>query len=187
MSKLFAESGNRRRGRREKEAGARARRARARQRRHHPLATGPRLVPPAYRPSPPGLGKSYNSLVRPYVTPPNRDTGRSAAASTTSFPVGERPATPFATWNLTTSASTTAPVLRPVLGSLVSCTARRTHSSCTAASAKRGALTTEEGIGVSPAAAASSVPGGKSPHVWLAASTNHSLMMLTTNSLLGVV
>jgi hypothetical protein len=37
--------------------------------------------------------------------------------------------------------------------------------------------------GVSPASAISSTSGSNGPHVWLAASRNHSLMMLTVNSL----
>ena len=37
--------------------------------------------------------------------------------------------------------------------------------------------------GVKPAASISSTWGGKLPLVWFAASTNHSLMMETTNSL----
>ena len=39
--------------------------------------------------------------------------------------------------------------------------------------------------GVSPASAISSTSGSKGPHVWFAASRNHSLMMLTVNSLRG--
>jgi hypothetical protein len=57
-----------------------------------------------------GLRMSYSSLTRPYVKPPSLQTGCSLTGSTTSLPVGLRPATPSAMCSITTSPSTTATV-----------------------------------------------------------------------------
>lgn len=67
--------------------------------------------------------------------------------------------------------------------SSTSCTARSLHSKAMAASPTLGALTRAESTGVSPERAISSTPRSYSPHVWFAASTNHSDIRLTTNSL----
>lgn len=57
------------------------------------------------------------------------------------------------------------------------------HSMLTADSFTLGGVTTVDGTGVRPLTAISSTSGGKFPQVWFAASTNHSLMIDTTNSL----
>eukprot|EP00240_Pyramimonas_obovata_P010354 CAMPEP_0118928200 /NCGR_PEP_ID=MMETSP1169-20130426/5508_1 /TAXON_ID=36882 /ORGANISM="Pyramimonas obovata, Strain CCMP722" /LENGTH=80 /DNA_ID=CAMNT_0006870123 /DNA_START=468 /DNA_END=710 /DNA_ORIENTATION=+ len=79
-------------------------------------------------------------------------------------------------WKQTTSATTIVVVTLPAALAW-SCSSRTLHSKCTPDSAHRGGATSVEGTGVSPESLNSSSSEGKLPQVWLAASTNHSLMM----------